>query len=165
MPSSNEEPPKRPSLRNPASLIATWFGVGLLPKFPGTWASLVALPLAWVIRDASDQWILFAAACLVFAVGLPCADTYIRENGGDDPGPVVIDEVAGQWMTLVAAPLNVYFYALAFILFRIADIWKPWPVSLVDRRAKGGMGVMLDDFVAAIYAGGVVYAVAFWVYP
>ena len=68
-------------------------------------------------------------------------------------------------MTLVAAPLNVYFYALAFILFRIADIWKPWPVSLVDRRTKGGMGVMLDDFVAAIYAGGVVYAVAFWVYP
>ena len=75
-----------------------------------------------------------------------------RVSATEDPGAIVIDEVAGQWLVLVAAPLDPLAYALAFLLFRIFDIWKPWPVRWADRHVKGGLGIMLDDILAAIYA-------------
>ena len=153
-------PGGKPRLSHPGILLATWFGVGYLPKFPGTWGSLVAVPLAWMIHSGLGPWGLVAAAGVVFAIGLGASDSFIRETGVDDPGPVVIDEVAGQWLTLAVAPLNVYFYALGFVLFRIADIWKPWPVSWADDTFKGGIGVMLDDILAAGYAAAVLYFVS-----
>jgi phosphatidylglycerophosphatase A len=162
MPSTESPSQERPRLTRPAILLATWFGAGYLPKIPGTWGSLAALPFAWLLHGGLGQWGLFAAALAVFAIGIPCANVYIRASGKDDPGPVVIDEVAGQWLTLVMAPMSVQFYVLGFVLFRIADIWKPWPVSWADRQIKGGFGVMFDDVLAAIYAGAVLYGLSLW---
>jgi len=148
-----------PSLRDPGVLMATWFGSGLLPKAPGTWGSLAALPFAWLIAETAGPIGLAVGTLLVFVVGVWASNVYVRQSGGDDPGPVVIDEVAGQWMTLAAVPVDVRYYLVGFILFRLADIFKPWPASWADRSVKGGLGIMLDDVLAAIYSGGALYAV------
>ena len=139
-------------LRHPAVLVATWFGVGLIPIAPGTWASLTALPCAWVIRSLSGAPGLALALLIVFIGGCRAAAIVAKASGVDDPGAVVIDEVIGQWLVLLAAPLDTLDWALAFLLFRLFDIWKPWPVRWVDRHVKGGFGIMLDDVAAAGYA-------------
>ncbi len=146
------EQPK-PSLAEPPILLATWFGAGLLPGMPGTWGSLAAMPFAWVIHLYWGPAALGAAALAVFAVGIWASEIYARAAGTEDPGAVVIDEVAGQWLTLaLAAPLDPLFYALGFLFFRVADILKPWPVNWAERRFAGGLGIMLDDILAAVYA-------------
>jgi phosphatidylglycerophosphatase A len=138
--------------RHPAVLLATWFGVGLLPIMPGSWASLVALPLAWAIVCRWGVLGLAGAAAIEFAVGWWAAATVARASAIVDPGAVVIDEVAGQWLVLLAAPLDPIAYVLGFLLFRLFDIWKPWPALWVQRHLKGGLGIMLDDLFAAVYA-------------
>jgi phosphatidylglycerophosphatase A len=137
---------------HPAMLLATWFGAGLLPKIPGTWGSLAALPFAWHIGSEFGALGLVIAAAIVFAVGCWAADTASRAGDVRDPGFIVIDEVAAQWLVLLAAPLDWRAYAAAFVLFRIFDIAKPWPARLVERRVADGLGIMLDDIVAALYA-------------
>jgi phosphatidylglycerophosphatase A len=140
-------------LSNPAGLIATGFGIGLLPGMPGTWASLAALPCAWAIRGWGGVGGLAAAAAIALAAGWWASARIIEESGGiADPGYVVIDEIAGQWIVLSAAPLDWRFYLAGFVLFRLFDIWKPFPVSWLDRNIHGGFGIMLDDVAAALYA-------------
>jgi len=149
----------RPSLRDPAALIATWFGAGLLPRAPGTWGSLAALPFAWAIA-AYGGWIALAAAsAALFAVGWWASARTVAATGVGDPGFIVVDEVVGQWLVLLPVPPEPLAYALGFALFRVADITKPWPVSWTDRKVKGGFGVMLDDALAAVYglAGMLIY--------
>jgi phosphatidylglycerophosphatase A len=136
----------------PAVLLASWFGTGLLPLAPGTWGSLAALPCAWAIRAVWGPGGLAAAAAIAFIAGCWAAARLAKASAVADPGLIVIDEVAGQWVTLLPAPLNPLAYALAFVLFRIFDIWKPWPVRWADRHVHGGLGIMLDDLLAAIYA-------------
>jgi phosphatidylglycerophosphatase A len=133
-------------------LLATGFGAGYLPITPGSWASLGALPVAWAIVRIWGVSGLAAAVGFAFAAGWWAAATVTKMCATEDPGAVVIDEVAGQWLVLAAAPLDPLAYALAFLLFRIFDIWKPWPVRWADRHVKGGLGIMLDDILAAIYA-------------
>jgi phosphatidylglycerophosphatase A len=139
-------------LWHPAALLATGFGAGLLPGAPGTWGSLAALPCAWAIRAAGGPLALAAAAALAFALGCAAAGRVARSSGRADPGFIVIDEVAGQWLALLPAALDWRAYAAAFLLFRIFDIAKPWPARAVERRVAGGLGIMLDDVVAALYA-------------
>ncbi len=159
--SPNPEAPLSPF--HPAALIATWLGSGLLPKIPGTWGSLAALPFAAALAWLGGPWLLAGAAVLVFLVGIWASDLYARRHGLEDPGSVVVDEVAGQWMTLVPVALQLEYYPLAFLLFRIFDILKPWPVSLADRKLKGGFGIMADDILAAVYAIALLMAaVWFW---
>lgn len=150
---SPEQIEARPGLSgwHPVSLLATWFGSGLLPWLPGTWGSLAALPFAWIVVGLGGPWALVAALVLVFAVGVWAADVYSRRAGIDDPGAIVIDEVVGQWLVLLVVPPDPLLYVLGFIVFRTLDIWKPWPVRWADRYVKGGLGVMLDDSLAAIY--------------
>jgi phosphatidylglycerophosphatase A len=119
---------------------------------PGSWGSLAALPCAWLIRSLWGVAGLAAAAAITFAVGCWAAGTLAKTSGVKDPGMIVIDEVAAQWLVLLPAPLNPLSYAAAFVLFRIFDIWKPWPVRWADRRLSGGLGIMLDDLLAAVYA-------------
>ena len=88
-----------------------------------------------------------------FLIGWWAAATVARASAVEDPGAVVIDEVAAQWLVLLAAPPAPLPSALAFLLFRIFDIWKPWPVRWADHQVKGGLGIMLDDLFAAVYAG------------
>lgn len=140
-------------LRHPAALLATWFGAGLLPWAPGSWGSLAALPFAWAIEWRFGQAGLAIAAILVFAAGCWAADTVARAGAVRDPGFVVIDEVAAQWLVLAAAPHSLSAYAIGFLLFRIADVIKPWPARWADRALHGGLGIMLDDVFAALYAG------------
>jgi phosphatidylglycerophosphatase A len=133
-------------------LIATGFGIGLLPLMPGTWASLAALPCACALRSLGGITALTVAAAVAFTVGWWAAGRAARASGQHDPGFIVIDEVAAQWLVLLAAPLDWRVYAAAFLLFRVFDIAKPWPARLVERRVADGLGIMLDDIVAALYA-------------
>lgn len=146
----------RPSpLSRPALLIATWFGCGLLPGAPGSWGSLAALPFAWAIAWAGGAGALLGAALLLFFLGWWAAGIAAAAFGAADPGAVVVDEVMGQWLTLAAAPLDPRAYAAGFVLFRLFDIVKPWPVRWADRRIAGGLGIMLDDGLAALYAAAI----------
>jgi len=153
-------PGRKPGHWNPAFLLATWFGCGLLPRFPGTWGSLAALPFAWLIHAAAGTLGLGLAALVVFALGVWCSSVYIRHAQEPDPRPVVIDEVAGQWLTLLVVPPDLVLYAVGFVLFRFFDIVKPWPVSWADTHIKGGLGVMVDDVLAAVYAGALLYGIS-----
>lgn len=143
---------------HPAFFIATWFGSGLLPKIPGTWGSAAALPFAWVIAWYGGPWALLAASLIAFGVGIWAAEVYSRHAGVKDAGPIVIDEVAGQWLTLAAFSPDPLTLIAGFFLFRFADIIKPWPASWADRSLQGGLGVMLDDMIAGLYAAVGLYA-------
>ncbi len=142
---------------HPAHILATWFGTGLSPIAPGTAGSLAALPFAYVISYYLGIIGLGIAISIIVAVGFWAAHLFSKRTKSEDAGPVVIDEVSGQWLTLLLVPADILFYAIGFVLFRIADIVKPWPISWVDRRIKGGLGVMLDD----ILAGGLA-AIILW---
>lgn len=144
---------------HPADIIATWFGVGRLPLAPGTWGSLVTLPIGWLAASwLGPKW-LFAAMVIIFVVGWWAADVFAHRNDREDPPEVVVDEVAGQLVVLAFAPIDLAYYAAAFVLFRIADIWKPWPIYLVERRLGGGFGIMVDDILAGCYASITLLAV------
>ena len=145
------------SFWHPAAFLSTWGGVGLLPRAPGTWGSLFTLPFAWVIAGSWGSETLFIAAALAFLVGLLSSDCYLRHSTSKDPGAIVIDETAGQFLALALVPVELWWYAAGFVLFRLADIYKPWPASWADRSLKGPLGVMTDDIFAAVYALAVLY--------
>lgn len=142
---------------SPVTLLATWFGSGLLRKAPGTFGSLAALPFAAAILWAGGSLALLIAAAAVFGLGLAVSGRYARAGGDPDPGAVVIDEVAGQWLTLVPLCLTLESFALGFLLFRFFDIAKLWPVSLAERRLSGALGIMADDIVAGLLAAAAAY--------
>lgn len=142
---------------SPVTLLATWFGSGLIRKAPGTFGSLAALPFAALILWIGGNLALLAAAVIVFGLGLAVSGRYARAGGDPDPGAVVIDEVAGQWLTLVPLCLSVESFALGFVLFRAFDITKLWPVSLAERRLSGALGIMADDILAGLFAAAVAY--------
>lgn len=151
-----------PRLNRVPILLATWFGVGRLPVAPGTWGSLAALPCAWALYRLGGSVALIAATVVVFCIGLWAADAYIAASENPDPAPVVIDEVAGQWLTLLVVPADLILYALGFVLFRLFDILKPWPISWADRNIKGGFGIMFDDILAGVYAGIILLGINYW---
>jgi phosphatidylglycerophosphatase A len=139
-----------PTLRH---MLLSWFGCGLSPIAPGTVGSLGALPLAAIIQLSFGSMALLLCAIVLFFAGWICADVQLRGGlDGDDPQWIVVDEVVGQWVTLAAVPLHPLSYVMAIALFRIFDITKPWPVSWADRRVPGGLGIMLDDLLAGLYA-------------
>jgi phosphatidylglycerophosphatase A len=146
----------------PAALLATWFGSGLLPVVPGTWASLAALPFAALLVWLGGPLLVLLASAAMFPLGMWAADAYMAATRVHDPPAIVIDEVVGQWLTLALVPIDPVLYALGFLLFRIFDVLKPWPANFVDRAVTGGFGVMLDDVVAAVYAGAGVWLVVPW---
>lgn len=154
----------RPSLPfwHPALLSATWFGAGLLPFAPGTWGSAAALPFAWTIKLLGGWQALAIAAIAVFLIGIWASEVFVRRTGLEDPGAIVIDEVAAQWLVLLLVPNDILLYLVGFLLFRFLDIVKPWPACWADRRVKGGFGVMLDDVLAALYGLPVMALLAYW---
>jgi phosphatidylglycerophosphatase A len=153
--------PQGVTLSRPAVLLATWFGVGLLPKAPGTWGSLAALPFAWVIHREAGPLALAVAAAILFLIGWWASESYVRLSGDKDPQAVVIDEVAAQWLVLAVAPLSFWHFAAGFVFFRAADIIKPFPASWAERALPGGLGVMADDVLAAPYAIACVLALGY----
>jgi phosphatidylglycerophosphatase A len=138
-----------------ATLFATWFGVGYLRPASGTWASLVALPFAWLILWKAGPFALVMASVAAYAVGVWSTGIYEARGGVADPSECVIDEVAGQWLACAAAPLSPLAFALAFALFRIFDVTKLWPVSLGETLPRG-WGIMTDDMIAGALAAALV---------
>ena len=146
----------------PAALLATWFGSGFLPVAPGSWASLAALPCAAVLVWLGGPLLVLLFGAVVFVLGIWAADAYMAATGVHDPPAIVVDEVVGQWLTLALVPADPLVYALGFLLFRIFDVLKVWPANFVDRAITGGFGVMLDDLVAGVYAGALLWLIVPW---
>jgi phosphatidylglycerophosphatase A len=147
--------------------IATFFGTGLGKPGPGTWGSVAAV-LLWALlgvlgHPSSHELLitLLAGIALTLVFGIPAATLAARESGRKDPGFVVIDEVAGQWIALLGSPLDWRHGLLALILFRLFDITKPFPIRLLERLPEG-WGIVLDDVAAGLYALGVASLVRIW---
>ncbi len=152
-----------------AILVATVGGIGFLKPAPGTWGSLAGAAGGWALLWATDGafWALAAALVAVSLAGLWAAAGYARATGVHDAGPVVIDEVAGQWIALAAVPalgtsMTLQHAAAAFVLFRLFDIWKPGPIGWADRSLPGALGVMADDWLAGLAAGLALAALMTW---
>lgn len=147
-----------------ATLIATWFGCGYWPKGPGTAGSVAAIAIAWVLHQVtgiSGPSFAYLAALLAIP-GIWAADVMARTSGKEDPQIVVVDEVVGQWVTLAGAmALNWKSWLLALLLFRIFDMWKPYPIRKLE-SLPGGYGIVADDVLAGVYGALVLFA-ASWV--
>lgn len=136
-----------------AARIATLGGLGrIVPVAPGTAASFVTLFVAWGLASVREQLPVAIAAIIVTAIGLWSAELYARERVAQDPSECVIDEVAGQLIACAFAPKTLLFYAIAFLLFRLFDVVKPWPIGAAERLG-GGLGIMADDVLAGFLAG------------
>jgi phosphatidylglycerophosphatase A len=143
-----------------ATLVATLFGAGRLKPGPGTWASLATV-LLWGlacsrIPVSSRVWATLIAAAIVTLIGIPAATLVARSSGLKDPQFVVIDEVAGQLVTLIAVPLAWKSFLAGLILFRVFDIWKPFPIRRLERLPEGA-GIVVDDLGAGVYALAVMH--------
>lgn len=136
---------------NPCYFFAFGFGSGLLPIAPGTWGTIAAIPIYLLMQNL--PWQLYAGiTVLLIVVGVWFCEVTERALGVHDYSGIVWDEVCGYLLTMFAAPAGWIWIIIGFILFRIFDIWKPWPVGWVDKNVEGGLGVMVDDLVAAVYA-------------
>lgn len=133
--------------------LATLGPIGHFPKAPGTWGSLAAVVAAPWLFLPLPLWGRLAALAAVFAVGVWACGVAERTMGRKDPGCVIIDELFGQWLTLLFfSAMPIWYLGLAFVLFRVFDILKPWPVKWAETAFPGGLGVMADDGVAGLYA-------------
>lgn len=139
-------------LRKPSHVIATAVGAGLFPVAPGTVGSTLAYPLFLAIRDLPPPagWALVA---VLYLVGVWAVGRTERDLKKTDPSLVVWDEVVGFLVALLLTPADWRYQAAAFAIFRLLDIGKPWPISVLQRRVKGGNGIMLDDLAAGLIAG------------
>ncbi|ODV26995.1 MAG: phosphatidylglycerophosphatase A [Rhodanobacter sp. SCN 68-63] len=144
---------RRVLMASPAGWIACGFGSGLAPKAQGTFGSAAAiLPWLLLLRVLSLPVYLLVVLA-VFALGVWACNVAGRLLGVDDHRSLVIDEFVGQWIALLPALFAPWWIVLAgFVLFRLFDVWKPWPIGWLDRRLKSGMGVMVDDVVAGVFA-------------
>ena len=146
-------------LKNPWVFLCTGFGVGFLPRAPGTWGSLLGIGLWWVVFHelGPEVSILFIGLAIGFA-WLVIRQTCRAYNVEDEPA-IVIDEIVGQWIALLWVPRSLWVVCLAFLIFRLLDIVKPWPVSWADRSVHGPLGILLDDVIAGIATCIVVHGV------
>jgi phosphatidylglycerophosphatase A len=157
--------PTRVVLTHPAGWIASGLGVGLSPRAPGTVGSLAALlPWWFFLRHLSLPWYL-ASLILAFIIGIWAANWVIAKTRIEDPSVVVWDEFVGLWIALLLAPNGWPWMLGGFVLFRVFDIWKPWPVRWADRKLHGGVGAMLDDVLAGVYAFLLIQGAAFFLAP
>ncbi len=136
---------------HPAHFVALGFGAGLAPRAPGTFGTLVAYPI-WYALALLPPAAAWAAVAAGFAFGVWACAVTGRDLGVADHGAIVWDEIVAMTGVLLLTPPGLAWWIAAFLLFRLFDIWKPFPVGLADRRLKNGFGVMLDDALAAVYA-------------
>ena len=147
--------------RNPVHFLAFGFGSGLLPKAPGTWGTLVAIPLYCLFAGLSVSAYI-SLVILAFLLGVFLCGRSARDLGVHDHPGIVWDEFVGFWITMIAIPFTWYWVLIGFMLFRLFDIWKPWPISWADRNINGGLGIMMDDVMAGIYAGMVMHLLMYF---
>ncbi len=138
-------------LRHPVHFLALGFGAGLAPRAPGTAGTLVAVPMVWLLQHFS--LITYVSVTLIVtAVGVAICGRSAQLLGVHDHPAIVWDEIAGYLLTMMAAPEGWLWLVLGFLLFRLFDILKPWPIRVVDRQVHGGLGIMLDDLLAGLLA-------------
>ncbi|HTI49776.1 MAG TPA: phosphatidylglycerophosphatase A [Planctomycetaceae bacterium] len=142
-------------------LLATGLGVGWIPRAPGTFGSLLGLPLAWGIAHLPFAGQI-AAAVVVFLIGLGLCDRAAKVLKAKDPGAIVFDEIAAFPVIYLFAPISVFTAVAGFLLFRLFDITKPWPAGRFE-KLPGGLGIMADDLIAGIYSGAALWClVSLW---
>jgi len=141
----------RKVLSSPIHFLAFGFGSGLAPFAPGTFGTLAAIPLYLLIQPLSLPIYLLIVAVVSF-VGIWLCDWSSKSLGVHDHSGIVWDEFAGYFVTMIAAPKEWLWIAIGFALFRLFDIWKPWPISVLDKKVAGGLGIMVDDLLAGIFA-------------
>jgi phosphatidylglycerophosphatase A len=151
-PQNQQESPGQVNLlRNPVQFLAFGFGSGLSPKAPGTAGTLVAVPLYFVVADLSllhySLFIVITAALGIWICGVASRQLQVHDHPG-----IVWDEFVGYWITMWALPGDWLWVIAGFVVFRIFDILKPWPISVLDRRVGGGLGIMIDDVLAGVMA-------------
>jgi phosphatidylglycerophosphatase A len=147
-----ERPSNRPDLKNPLHLLAFGFGSGLSPKAPGTFGTLIALPVYLIIENLPLT--LYLGLVLAgFLAGIWICGRTARDLGVHDHGGIVWDEIVGYLLCMSLAPSGWSWMVVGFLLFRFFDILKPWPIRWFDKQVPGGLGIMLDDILAGLYAG------------
>ena len=140
-----------------ATLVATSGGAGFVPKAPGHSGTLTAVPMAWALSKGGN-WVFAAGILFISLIGWWAAELFGRASGKEDDQRIVIDEVAGYLLTLLLVPRSGVNLILAFLLFRLFDVTKPPPVRQLDEYIGGGLGVMVDDLAAGVYAGAILFA-------
>ena len=143
-------------VQSPAYFVALGCGSGLAKRAPGTFGTLFAWATFYILAllPSAVFWVWMALAVVV---GLWCMDLTGKALGDCDHGSIVWDEIVPFWALLAVLPLNPLYHAAAFVLFRFYDIVKPWPASYFDNKVKNAFGVLMDDVVAAIFAGGTIF--------
>lgn len=147
--------------QSPIHITAFGFGSGLAPIAPGTFGTLAAIPFYWVL-SLFPLWFYLAVILVATVVGIWICGESAKRLGVHDHGGIVWDEFVGFWITMIAAPSGLIWVLLGFIIFRIFDIWKPWPIYIVDDKVQGGLGIMLDDVLAGVYSLIVMQILAFF---
>lgn len=152
-------------MRDPVHLIAFGFGSGLIPWAPGTWGTLIAVPITlFVMQFGFAVHLVFAILAAIFGIYV-CGESARRLGVHDHPG-IVWDEITGFAVTMLTVPLaagggspQLYWVVAGFALFRLLDIWKPWPIREADHSLSGGLGIMLDDVIAGIFAAAILLGI------
>lgn len=147
-------------LAHPAHFFALGFGSGLAPKAPGTFGTLVGLPIFWLISSYALQTQLLIITVL-FLIGIYACHKTGKSLGVADHGAIVWDEIVAMMLVLTITPPHWFAWFTAFALFRLFDIWKPFPIRQFDAKLKNGFGVMFDDLLAAIYASVCMWLIAY----
>lgn len=148
-------------IRDPRLLLAFGFGSGLSPKAPGTFGTIAALPFVFWLQ-ASPLYVYGLVLLIGFAVGVYLCEHASRVMGVHDHGGIVWDEFIGLWLTMLAVPHGWPWLLAGFLLFRLFDIAKPWPIGWLDKKVSGGFGIMIDDVLAGVYAWLILQLAAFY---
>ena len=143
------------SPNNPIYWLAIGLGSGLVPKAPGTAGTVAAIPL-YLLMNELLVWQYIAVVVLAFVAGIWICGVAAQQLGVHDDPSIVWDEIVGYLITMIAAPSGWMWIIIGFVLFRVFDIAKPWPIRTIDKRVSGGMGIMLDDVLAGVFALAVI---------
>ncbi len=147
--------------QDPVYFLAFGFGSGLSPVAPGTFGTIAAIPVYWIL--SSFSWPVYGVlTCVAFIFGIFVCNKVTRDLGEHDYKGIVWDEIVGYLLTMFMVPKGIIWVVLGFILFRLFDIWKPIPIRWVDKRVHGGLGIMLDDVLAAIPAWGLLQLLGYF---
>ena len=159
--SKNATPLPKKIWQDPWYFIGSGFGIGSIPGMPGTYATLAAIPF-YLLMQKTSWWIYLIILVVTFVWFAKLSDRLSKEIGVPDHTGLVLDEFVGYWATMFLLPPTWFNIIAGFILFRLFDIWKPWPIGWLDKHIESGYGMMLDDVVAGVFANIVLQVLAWF---
>ncbi len=146
---------------NPIHFTACAFGIGALPWMPGTWTTLATIPLVLALKHF-PEWIYIIISITLVLLGIYLCGKFNKDIGTQDHPACSWDELAGFLLVMIGLPPTWYYLTIGFVLFRFFDILKPWPINWVDQKVSGGLGVMLDDVMAALFSSALLHVLAWF---